>query len=145
MSIGRRLLGSAAVALGLLGAAAPAQATELDFHTLYLFEHGGYDGRATPLQTVEWSDAGHFWVFRPISQPELPLFNDEASSLTNNDWNAWVVFDDKNYRDRRYCIRPGESVPSLGAQQFKFNDKISSALRLESASCAGYPAFFTTG
>nr|WP_062331104.1 hypothetical protein [Herbidospora sakaeratensis] len=140
-----RLLGAAAVVLGLLSAAAPAQATELDFRTLYLFEHAGYEGRYRPVQTLEWNELGHFWVYRQASAPELPLFNDETSSLTNNDWNAWVVYDDKDYQDRRYCVRPGETVPNLSAQQFKFNDKISSARRLESASCAGYPAFFTTG
>ncbi|WP_062348870.1 hypothetical protein [Herbidospora yilanensis] len=143
--ISKRLLGAAVVALGVLGAASPAQAVTLDFRTLYLFDDAGYEGAKVPVQTLEWNELGQFWVYRQVSKPEFPTFNDKTSSLINNDWRAWVVFDDKNYQDRRYCIRPGETVPNLSAQQFKFNDKISSALRLEGASCAGYPAFFTTG
>ena len=70
-------------------------------------------------------------------------YSDKISSIRNLDSVAWVLFDDKNYQDRRYCIRPGESVPDLGAPMWKFNDKTSSVLRLTTASCTGYPAFYS--
>ncbi|MEV7007880.1 hypothetical protein [Streptosporangium sp. NPDC051022] len=69
-------------------------------------------------------------------------FSDRASALENNDWSAWVVYDDRNFQDRRYCIRGWETVNVLGAPQWKFNDKISSVKRLNSRSCAGYPTFY---
>jgi hypothetical protein len=69
-------------------------------------------------------------------------FSDEASSLFNDSTSAWVVYDDKNYKDRRYCIRPGERVNNLHWASWKFGDKISSIRRLNSDSCAGYGPFY---
>ncbi|WP_204043928.1 hypothetical protein [Acrocarpospora phusangensis] len=80
------------------------------------------------------------------SNANMPsYYSDKISAIRNYDSVAWVLFDDKYYEDRRFCIRPGESVPDLGAPQWKFNDKTSSVLRLTTASCAGYPAFYTIG
>ncbi|TKK81104.1 hypothetical protein FDA94_34115 [Herbidospora galbida] len=142
--ISKRFLGAAIVALGVFGAATPAHANQ-EFYTLSLYDDAGYEGGWRHLMTLVWNELGQFWVRTQISHPDLTSFSDKTSSLTNYDWNAWVVYDDKNYRDRHYCIRPGETVPNLSSSRWKFNDKISSAKRLQSASCAGYPAFFTTG
>ena len=69
--------------------------------------------------------------------------SDKASSVKNYDDVAWVLFDDKQYRDRRYCIRPGEEVARLGADALRFNDKISSVYRMPTADCGQYPAFYS--
>ena len=135
---------SAAAMLGVSGVAAPAHAVDEQWHTLVLHEDAGYEGGVRAMYTVVSNDA-YDRVYMPTSSPDLGSFSDKTSSLTNNDWMAWVVYDDKQYRDRHYCIRPGETVPNLSSSQWKFNDKISSAKRLETASCAGYPAFYSTG
>ncbi|MCC5577113.1 hypothetical protein IMZ11_15920 [Microtetraspora sp. AC03309] len=136
-----------AAALGVFGAATPAQATDDDYYTLVLHDDAGYEGWRRVLQKLVWHPelgAEGMWVVTPTSEPDLGGFSDKTSSLVNNDWMAWVVYDDKNYRDRHYCIRPGETVPNLSSSRWKFNDKISSAWRLNTASCAGYPAFYST-
>ncbi|WP_156046093.1 hypothetical protein [Herbidospora cretacea] len=137
-----RLVGAAVVALGVLGLAAPAQADDT-FRTLYLFRDAGYEPAPEGLYRIGYNEY-NVWAYIHDPRGDLAGLSDKASSLINRDWNAWVVYDDKWFRDRRFCIRPGESVPNLSAAQWKFNDKISSAQRLDSASCAGYPAFFTT-
>ncbi len=67
---------------------------------------------------------------------------DEASSARNESDSAWVLYDDTGFRDRRYCIRPGEYVRDLHNEQWNFGDKISSVRRLSTSSCRGYPTFF---
>ncbi|WP_327047959.1 beta/gamma crystallin family protein [Microbispora sp. NBC_01189] len=119
---------SAATTLGF-GASTPAQAGILK---LILHEDAGFEGGYRILDAL---DPEH---------PDLAWFSDKTSSIVNNDWSAWVLYDDKNYQDRRYCIRSGETVPNLSSPQWKFNDKISSARRLNTRSCAGYPTFYTT-
>ncbi|MYW01525.1 hypothetical protein [Streptomyces sp. SID3343] len=66
---------------------------------------------------------------------------DLASSAQNTDTSAWVLFDDRNYRDRRYCLPPGGYIANLHSGSWNFGDKTSSVLRLGTASCAGYPTF----
>ncbi|MEN3538387.1 hypothetical protein AAH991_24970 [Microbispora sp. ZYX-F-249] len=135
---------SAVAVLGVSAAAAPAHAVDEKWHTLVLHDDAGYEGAIRTLYTVVSNDA-YDRVYMPSSSPDLGGFGDKTSSLTNNDWMAWIVYDDKQYRDRHYCVRPGETVPNLSSSQWKFNDKISSARRLDTASCAGYPAFYSVG
>jgi len=66
---------------------------------------------------------------------------DKASSAKNEDSVAWVLYDDKNYKDRRYCLTPGRYIRDLHGGSWNFGDKISSVYRLSTASCAGYPTF----
>lgn len=76
------------------------------------------------------------------SQADLGHFGDEASSVKNTDAShAWVLYDDDNYKDRRFCIRPNQSINNLHDSRWNFGDKISSVKRLKSSSCAGYPTF----
>lgn len=68
-------------------------------------------------------------------------FGDKTSSVMNRTSVAWVVYDDHDYRDRRFCLPPGVSVRDFGADAYKFNDKASSARRMSSAACpSGTPA-----
>ena len=68
-------------------------------------------------------------------------YNDKASRLWNKyTCNAWVVYDDSNFGDRRYCIRPRQTV-DLHREQWNFGDKISSIRKLGNGSCSGYPTF----
>ncbi|GIH25949.1 hypothetical protein Aph01nite_42590 [Acrocarpospora phusangensis] len=75
------------------------------------------------------------------STPNLGGPGDEASSVFNDTEDAWVLYDDSGYRDRRYCIRSGQYIGDLHHPAWKFGDKISSVLRLNTRSCAGYPTF----
>ena len=79
------------------------------------------------------------------SQPNLRnsscSFNDKASSVRNGSDNAWVLYDDANYDDRRYCIFAGQRIENLHDSRWNFGDKISSIQRLPGNSCAGYPTF----
>jgi len=129
MSRGTRLLASiaaaAAVFAGTAGASTPAQASTAGLFAANDSWYQGFSGTITET----WSNLGYD--------------SDKYSSVRNEDSVAWVLFDDKYFRDRRFCIRPGESVPDLGAPLWKFNDKTSSVLRLSTASCEGYPAFYT--
>ncbi|WP_062435791.1 peptidase inhibitor family I36 protein [Herbidospora daliensis] len=130
----RRLIRTTlALALGtaVLGStAAPAHAEPIEIPYLILFHHQWFQGRSIVLT-------------QPTSH--LGGDSDEATSIINNDGVAWVLYDDDSYGDRRYCIRPGESVLNLGDDRWKFNDKITSALPLESASCGKFPPFFGNG
>lgn len=62
-------------------------------------------------------------------------FGDKASSVMNRTSSAWIIYDDKDYADRRFCLPPGVGVRDLGVEAMKFNDKTSSARRAGSASC----------
>ena len=73
--------------------------------------------------------------------PYIIGFNDKASSVRNNTQYAWVLFDDDTYEDRRYCLKPGLRIYHLGLDQWKFNDKVSSVLKLSTGSCGSYPVF----
>ena len=66
---------------------------------------------------------------------------DEASSVFNGSDRAWVLYDDTSFRDRRYCITPGQRINNLHSSSWNFGDKISSIARLGGTSCAGYPTF----
>lgn len=142
--LGLATVASAMAVLGVSAVATPAHAVDDEWETLVLREHAGYEGRVHVLYTMVPHDI-YGWVRVPASDPDLSIFSDKTSSLTNNDRMAWVVYDDKQYRDRHYCIRPGETVPNLSSSRWKFNDKISSVKRLDTASCAGYPAFYSVG
>lgn len=68
-------------------------------------------------------------------------FNDKTSRVKNQyACSAWVLYDDKNYEDRRYCIKPGQEI-DLHDSRWNFGDKISSIKRLATRSCSGYPTF----
>ncbi|GIH22793.1 hypothetical protein Aph01nite_11030 [Acrocarpospora phusangensis] len=119
-----------AAALGL-GPASPAQATTRAYaaDSLKLYDDAFYEG---------------YWRLFPHTNHYFDYEdNDEASSVENNTPSAWVLFDDVGFKDRRFCIRPGEKVVHLGAPAYKFNDKVSSVLRLGSPSCGDYPTFFS--
>ena len=79
------------------------------------------------------------------SQPDLSKtfcsFGDKASSVWNGSDNAWVLYDDAGYGDRRYCITAGGRISNLHDSRWNFGDKISSIKRLSGNSCAGYPTF----
>jgi hypothetical protein len=79
------------------------------------------------------------------SQPNLSntfcSFSDKASSVWNGSDNAWVLYDDAGYQDRRYCLVPGGRIANLHDSRWNFGDKISSIKRLSGTSCAGYPTF----
>jgi hypothetical protein len=133
MSVIKALLGTAvASVLGLGPASAAHAATFIDHHNLpYLY-----------LFTDSWYE--DIYDVYPDSEDNFSYSdNDEASSAKNLSAVAWVLYDDTYYRDRRFCIRPGEEVPDLGAPAYEFSDKISSVKRLDTASCAGYPTFNT--
>jgi hypothetical protein len=124
---GRRL--ARLVAAGILvGAtltfASPAQA---QVEGLYLSKDRDHRGETRIYTTSRSSFGGGF--------------SDEASSAENYSSLAWVLFDDENYRDRHYCLRPHEIVYNLHDPAWNFGDKVSSALRLNTSSCAGYPTF----
>lgn len=132
MSSIRALLCTAITVMLGLGLASPAHAatsTEHDLPYLYLFDDAWYED----IYDVFDDNDGNFDFWS----------NDEASSAKNYSGVAWVLYDDTYYRDRRFCIRPGEEVPDLGAPAYKFNDKISSVKKLATASCEGHPAFYS--
>lgn len=68
-------------------------------------------------------------------------FSDKASSVKNYTSSAWVLYDDRGYGDRHYCIRPGQVINDLHYRAWNFGDKISSLRRLGTRSCAGHPTF----
>ncbi|WP_169982863.1 MULTISPECIES: hypothetical protein [unclassified Microbispora] len=136
-------IASAVAVLGVSGATTPAHAADEEWPTLVLRGDAGYEGSIRVMRELV-SNPYYGWVYVPTSSPDLGGFSDKTSSLSNNDAVAWVLYDDKYYFDRHYCIRPGETVPNLSSSRWKFNDKISSAKRLATASCAGYPAFYST-
>ncbi|WP_214108032.1 hypothetical protein [Acrocarpospora catenulata] len=116
---------AAAVFASVVATSQPAQAS---FHGLWNADNSWYQGDSRIFTT---------------SKDALPsYYSDKISSIRNLDSVAWVLFDDKYYQDRRFCIRPGESVPDLGAPMWKFNDKTSSVMRLNTASCSGYVPFY---
>ncbi|GAA2904811.1 hypothetical protein GCM10010517_70930 [Streptosporangium fragile] len=124
-----------ALSVGFSGAASPAQAEEKG---LQLYASNEFEG-----STRVWSD----------SVPRLKNYdaingytwNDMAASVKNTDDVAWVLYDDSDYRDRRFCLRSGESVTWLEHEQWRFNKKTSSIRRLTLNSCVGYPAFYNYG
>ncbi|MFG1996309.1 peptidase inhibitor family I36 protein [Actinoplanes sp. NPDC048988] len=68
-------------------------------------------------------------------------FNDKASRVWNKyDCRAWVLYDDNQFEDRHYCIRPNQTV-DLHLEKWNFGDKISSVKKLTGKSCSGYPTF----
>jgi hypothetical protein len=121
-------LAIAAAIVGITGTATTAHA-----------DLGVGDPAGLHLYEDSWFEGEHYIT---IYSTNLHGASDRASSIENNDWSAWVVYDDRNFQDRRYCIRPKEKVNVLGAPQWKFNDKISSVKRLNSYDCAGYPTFY---
>lgn len=122
----RALLAVAAVAGATLTAtASPAVA---DGEPLILYEHSGYKGYPSAFWDSEVSLS--WWT------------SDSTSSVANYSSVAWVLYDDRYFEDRRYCIRPGERVERLGDAPWKFNDKISSIKKLSGPGCEGYPPFY---
>ncbi|WP_327049343.1 beta/gamma crystallin-related protein [Microbispora sp. NBC_01189] len=123
----RTLLATAALATAAIGVnVAPAHAGWIG---IILYEDSGYKGYPHAYTTSRLGLYG-WWE------------NDEASSVKNVDLFAWVLYDDVDYKDRHFCIRPGEWVENLGSSPWKFNDKISSLKRLTTSSCAGYVPFY---
>ncbi|NEY32592.1 hypothetical protein GTU99_10375 [Streptomyces sp. PRKS01-65] len=83
---------------------------------------------------------GSVWYF-PGSKADIGSAGDKASSAKNDDTVAWLLFDDKNFSDRRYCLAPGYYVKDLHFGSWNFGDKISSVKRLTTSSCSGHPTF----
>jgi hypothetical protein len=122
----RALLSATALAtVTLATVAAPAHA---DGGFLVLYTDSLFKG--DPLVYWQSDPAMSYWS------------SDKASSVRNHDSVAWVLFDDKQYRDRRFCIRPGKEMAYLGAEAYRFNDKISSVRRMPTADCEGHPEFW---
>lgn len=126
-----RTVACLAIAAAIVGITGTATAAHADLGVgdpagLYLYEDSWFEGE----------------LYVRTYSTNLHESSDRASSIENNDWSAWVVYDDRNFQDRRYCIRPWEKVNVLGAPQWKFNDKISSVKRLNSYDCDGYPTFY---
>jgi hypothetical protein len=72
--------------------------------------------------------------------PNSGNFNDKASRARNSyACTAWVLYDDVNFSDRRFCIKPMQNI-DLHDSRWNFGDKISSIARIGS-SCSGYPTF----
>lgn len=119
-------IATAVLAIGL--SAAPNE-VDAGWYPLRLWEHTNYNGVDINLyesySELRWSKG----------------FNDLTSSAYNLDSVAWVLYDDTNYGDRRYCIEPGQKIANLHAAAWNFGDKISSAKRLSTASCGNYPRF----
>ncbi|GAA2904806.1 hypothetical protein GCM10010517_70920 [Streptosporangium fragile] len=111
--------------LGFSGAAFPAQAQVTG---LRFYEDDDFKGEVKSYYATQW----YLWEW-----------NHWASSVRNSDDVAWVLYDDWDYADRRFCLRSGEEVKRLGDEQWRFNDKTSSIRRLSTNSCAGYPAFYS--
>ena len=132
MKISARAKAAAVLTAGVVTAtvltATPSYASSVP---LRLYEHTGYNGSSISLYS---SDSNLWWN---------KGFGDVASSVKNPSSSAvaWVLYDDTGYGDRHYCIRPGQSISNLGADAWKFGDKISSVKELGTASCAGYPTF----
>lgn len=87
-----------------------------------LFDDAGYEDRRISLSSSENN-------MNDIN------FGDKTTSVQNKTSVSWVVYDDDNYRDRAFCIKPGVSVRDFGSSAYKFSDKTSSAKKLSSAAC----------
>jgi hypothetical protein len=83
---------------------------------------------------------GSVWYFSD-NRADIGSAGDKASSARNDDTVAWLLFDDKNFSDRRYCLAPRHYVKDLHYASWNFGDKISSVKRLTTSSCSGYPTF----
>jgi hypothetical protein len=122
------------VAASLFAVAAPAQAacTNPVGAAMHLFQNRNgtkdwYPARSSDADLHQTPGSGNF--------------NDKASRARNDySCNAWVLYDDVNYADRRYCIRPGQNI-DLHDSRWNFGDKISSIRKLGNGSCIGYPIF----
>ncbi|WP_055550094.1 beta/gamma crystallin-related protein [Streptomyces sp. NBRC 110028] len=120
------LLVAAAATTAILTTAPAAQADAAAGHLLL--------GRDQNLTGTVWA---HSSSIANLGSSE----GDKASSAKNEDSRAWVLYDDKNYKDRRYCLTPGRYIRDLHSDPWNFGDKVSSVRRLGTASCAGYPTF----
>jgi hypothetical protein len=112
-------------------AAAAGAATEP--RGLWLYQDWNYKGKSR-LFTDSWSNLADVIEWN---------WSDKTTSVRNADTVAWVLYDDRGFRDRSYCIRPGERVIDLQPNPWRFNDKTSSIKRLSTASCSGYVAFYS--
>ncbi len=110
--------------------ATDASPAEVAAGLLWLGEHQNMGGRNCGYASS-----------RPNLNKAFCRFGDKASSVDNRSSSAWVLYDDSGYKDRRYCISPGQRINDLHAQAWKFGDKISAIKRLSGTSCAGYPTF----
>ncbi|WP_214110501.1 beta/gamma crystallin-related protein [Acrocarpospora catenulata] len=127
----RILLSMATAVAATLGAAGTATPARAEIAGLWVYTDSWFEGY----------EAVHI-----VNAPNLSSsWSDKYSSIRNTDNAAWVLYDDKWYEDRHFCIRPGESVEYLGASRWKFNDKTSSVRKLPTRSCEGYPAFYSIG
>jgi Beta/Gamma crystallin len=84
---------------------------------------------------------GTNWTFTASDSNISGQGGDEASSLSNNDSRAWVVYEHDTFGGRGYCINTGREVSDLHSGIFGFGDKISSVRRLGTSSCFGFPSF----
>lgn len=130
MKMSARTKATAVITACVAAAATVVTATpsSASYSPITLHEHTGYRGYSINL----WSSDSNLWN---------RSFSDATSSVENKSAVAWVLYDDSGYSDRRYCIKPGQTISNLGADAWKFNDKISSVKELGSASCGNYPTF----
>jgi hypothetical protein len=128
MFLKRVLMAAGAVAAAMALAAVPAPAGA-DTGLLWLGDAHDMGGK-----TCGWAGSQS-----NISGTTFCTFGDKASSAKNSSDDAWVLYDDKNFKDTHFCLVPGERNDNLDNQDF--GNKISSIKRLDGASCAGYPRF----
>jgi hypothetical protein len=95
-------------------------ARECPENWLCLFDDTGYGDRRIALQTSE-------------NDMNDVNFGDKTSSTVNNTAHAWVLYDDHDYGDTRFCVAAGYVVDDW--HDYGFNDKISSARPLSTAYC----------
>lgn len=117
------LIAAALAVLPIAATAAPAQAS---IGSLILGEH-------QDLRGTTWA--------HQRSTGAIGAAEDKASSIFNDSDYAWLVFQDKNYKGRYYCIRSGQIVKNLHLSKWGFGDKISSAMILNRTHCVGQPTF----
>lgn len=118
------LCATIALAVTMAPGAAYASKADCSSNRMCFWHHQNYEGDILQLQASDRHFGDH---------------SDEAHSVYNNTKVAWVLYDDKDYADRHFCIRAGVSNRDIGAAPYKFGDKITSAKRRPNNSCGGLP------
>jgi hypothetical protein len=87
---------------------------------------------------------GTNWSFTERDPDLRGQGGDSASSIKNNSFQAWLVFEDNTTGGgggRGYCIDPGEFVTDLHIGILNFGDRISSVEPLGESACSFFPEF----
>jgi hypothetical protein len=87
---------------------------------------------------------GTNWSFTERDPDLSGQGGDSASSIRNNSFQAWLVFENNTVGGgggRGYCIDPGEFVTDLHISILNFGDRISSVEPLGESGCSFFPEF----